>query len=323
MKLPWSKKPWDKYLCTFVVQEFGATGEKGWGDVSEPTSQPPTKEECHELFSPGSSYQCMARYAEGPKAGQFAGVVWHHFEPLPGGLKPKPKEKGKIREKVVEKEPDYAEVMGKYADQVERTLDPLARLFESLEAVRERLGGGVGVAPQPSAVVSEPGYSVPPPEFDGKLPAIMHPYVIHTIAEELKSVVDFAGARFERVLRPAEGEVEEEEEVRLPTLPMPPSRELPGEVEEAVEEEELPEEEIEEEVVEEEVEEEELPAMPEVPEEKEVPEEEAEGEEERACLQCGRTDVALLPSGLCEDCVKRLAQEEAEVEGEEEVESED
>lgn len=212
VKLPWSKKPWEKYLCVFVVQEFGASGEKGWADVSEPTSQIPTMDESHDLFKPGCSYQCMSKYVEGPKAGQFAGVVWRHFETLPGGLKPKERLPKVKKEKETELKPmKFSEIIKGYVGEVDEVLGPMVQLSEVFGKIRESFGVGAG------GQASSP-YTIPPPTFEGTIPILLHPYVVQTIGQEIRAVMDYGFKRIEKITGVPAGEegIEEEEDFVLP-----------------------------------------------------------------------------------------------------------
>ena len=281
------KKPWDKEPCTFVVQEYGLGTERGWVDVTEPSGQCPTKKECMDLFKPGKHYRVMARFISGDKAGQLAGVVWKHYEPLPGGLKPK-KTEVRVRRKKEEEPMDIVTAMDKYAEHLGRTLEPLGKLIEALTTIRENL---FQVSSAPSEASEQPrqvGYEIPPLEFDGKAPWMLHPYVVHTIAEEAKSVIAYGADRLEGIIgkRGMPQEVVEEEE--KPLLP-PLSKYAPEEeVEEVPVEEEMPIEEVE-----------------------EIPEEVPPEEEEKPLMT--------VPS-LIEEERRRLKEAEAEALGEEEVE---
>jgi hypothetical protein len=305
------KKPWDSAPCEFVLQEYGLGGERGWSDVTESTGTLPSKDTARDNFKPGHHYRLLAKYVEGERAGQIAGVAWNHYEPAPGGLKPKEPIK---REKSEAKRADPVAVMSDYAEEVERTLAPLGHILESLDDIRQRLGGGT-----PQRVVGEEeGMGIPPPEFDGKLPVVFHPYVIHTIAEEMKSVISYAGDRFEGILGKS-GEAppvkEEEEEPLLPSIKdyVKPTE---AEVEEKEEEGELEEAEK----PEEEEEEPSLPTLPSAPEAQKPTEEivpaliEEKKEEELAeCMRCGK---AFKPTGegkqdLCPKCIEELTEEPA------------
>jgi len=270
------KKPWDREPCTFVVQEYGLGTERGWVDVTEPSGQCPTIKECMDIFKPGRHYRAMARYISGDKAGQLAGVVWKHYEPLPGGVKPRKTEVAKVRRK--KEEPmDIVAAMDKYAEHLSRTLEPLGKLIDALTTIRETLFQSVPSSPEePQPQQQQVGYQIPPLEFDGKAPWMLHPYIVHTIAEEAKSVIEYGADRLEGILGRRGEEIRVEEEEEKPLLP-PLSKYAP---EEEVEE-EMPIEEVEGEIAEEEIpEEEEEPLMtvPSLIEEEAKPPEEKEAE---------------------------------------------
>lgn len=236
MPLGFFKKKWEKVACTFTLQEYGATGTKGWADITDPVGSAIPKGAASEFFKPGCHYRLIARSIEGDTAGQWVGTVWEHYEPHKGL---KAKEIAAVK-KGPAKPKDPADIMEAYADQVEHVLNPLVRINEVFASIREQL------APQSSEGGPPPeAYTIPAPEFDGKLPAIMHPYVIHVIAEEVKGVVEFAADRMEKAFGggglPAVEE--EEEEDLLPSMSKfreeePEGEVVEGDVVEAAEEEE-------------------------------------------------------------------------------------
>lgn len=226
VKWPFGKRKWEKATCTFVLQEYGAEGVRGWGDITDPTGEVPTKEESMEYFKPGRHYRVMARYIEGEKAGQIAGVVWHHFEKLPGGLKPKEKAPKPKVERAPSKPRDAAELMGEYVDEFVRVATPLAKLNEALAGIREALG----VSSAPPQGGGSSGYQIPPLEFSGSAPWMLHPYIVKTVADEVKSVLDYGFTRAEKMMG-IEGEAvieEEEEELGLPSIRRYARREVPA-----------------------------------------------------------------------------------------------
>lgn len=306
MKLPWRKRPWDKIMCSFVLQEYGADGGKGWSDITEPTGEPISKVEAQEMFKPDKHYRVIARALEGEQAGRFIGIVWQHYEPPKGIVK-----KEVVKEKPPPRPKDVEDIMDEWAERVERTLAPLEKVMDTMERIRERF------APQQQVAREAEGegasYQIPPPEFDGKLPAIMHPYVVHVIAEEIKGVIDYGATRIEKIFgagglpTTAEAQPTEEEEV-LPSLEkFKQKKRVEAEASTEAEEEALPAE----------AEEEELPTLPVA--------KEPEEKEPRKCANCGRTEVevVLLPNGLCEECVSKLAEEEGKESLMEEVEREE
>jgi len=301
-RFPWSRKPWDKVACNYVLQEY--TPGHGWSDITEPAGEAPTVDECREHFKPGSHYRLMARAVEDSldakiKGGTFVGVLWKYYEPLPGGVVAVVKEKPKVEKPSRPK--DATETMKEYVGEVRRVLEPITDIFVVMNELRDSIFPPGEGAPSGEGGGSQ-GYSVPPPEFEGKIPVWMHPYVVHTIADEMKGVIEYGATRLEGVLGkrgpPGMPPEEEEEEVRLPSI-----RAFVKPVE-AAEKPEAPEG-IEEKEVEERVEEE---AVVEEEEEEEVEGEETVPSliEEKPCASCGKV-VPLLPSGICENCAKNLA----------------
>jgi len=319
----WGKKPYEKVPCDYVVQEYDPA-DRGWKDVTESSPELPKVQEAKEFARAGCHYRCIARaleddLKEGIKAGTYVGVPWKFYEPLPGGLKPA--EKPKVPKEEKTRVLDPSEIMDRYVDQLDRTLKPVVKFGEVMARLRDSL-----VGPPPSGEGQEGGnsYEIPPLEYDGKAPWFLHPQVAHTIANEMKGVIDHLGQTMERVLHGAGAEAptptgKEEEEPLLPAMPT-------GREEAPSEEVEEREEEGEEELVHPpEVEKLEAPSAPARPEEGErlVPSLFDEEEEEEPasvqkqvtvslevktpCGNCGEVKP-LLPNGLCEECNKKLSE---------------
>jgi len=282
VKLPWSKKPWEKCMCSFELQEYGADGGKGWVSITEATGSPISKAESQEMFKPDKHYRVIARALEGEQAGRFIGIVWQHYEPAKGLVK-----KEAAKERVPPKPKEVEDVIDEWADRVDRVLQPVEKIMDTMDRIRVRFTPAPTGAPVEGEGAS---YEIPPPEFDGKLPAIMHPYVVHVIAEEIKGVIDYGATRIGEAFgvgglpgKQPPKEEEEEEEV-IPSLAKFKEKrkaaELPPEKEEEEAEEELltipmpKKEEPEEAPIEEKKEEEVVPSL------EEKPEEAPKGEEE-------------------------------------------
>lgn len=216
---------------------------------------------------------------------------------------------------------DPSEIIDKWAEGFKKQLEPIKTFAEAIGELRESLAGIVGspAGGEGPPAAEGPEYTISPLEYDGKAPWMLHPQVVKTVADELKSLIEYGADRLEGIMgkgpAPVMEEVEEEE-VMLPSL----ITEAPAE--EIIEEAPV-EEGVEEEVVEVPVEE--VPVEEggaEAPlEEVLLPYEEAKTipsllEKDLPCAQCGRTDVPLLPSGLCEKCVKEIS-EKAPEEGKE------
>jgi hypothetical protein len=284
LNLPWGKKPWEKCMCSFELQEYGGDGGKGWHSITEPTGTPISKQESKEFFKPDRHYRVIARALEGEQAGRFIGVVWDYYEPYRGLLKKEEEEK---REKAPPKPKEVEDVIGEWADKVDKVLEPVEKIMDTMDRIRGRF------EPASKGESEEGGassYEIPPPQFDGKLPAIMHPYVVHVIAEEIKGVIDYGTKRIGETFgafgvgglpgQPAPKEEEEEE--AIPSISKfkekKKAAEMPPEEEEEAAEEELtipmPEKEEPEEAPIEEKKEEVVPSLEEKPEE--APKEEEE-----------------------------------------------
>jgi len=302
------------------LQEY-APGH-GWGDITEPSGEIPTVDECREHFKPGCHYRLMAKATEDSedakiKGGTFVGMVWKYYEPLPGGVVAV-KEKPKAPEKP-SKPKDATAWMQEYAGDVRRTLEPIKDISLALAELRESL---YPEGSQPGQSAGE-NYEVPALEYEGKAPWFMHPSVVKVWGDQIKSVIEYGANRLEGILGkpPTEGPspIEKEEEFALPSIDKyakPKAPEVPAgleerELEERVEGEEAIEEEVEEEFIEET---ETVPSL--------IEKEKVEGIAlDRPCAHCGKV-VPLLPSGICEKCAKKLAKEGEEHEKELEEESE-
>jgi len=229
VKFPWSKRPWEKEDCVFVLEEYGAAGGPGWVAITEPSGECPTKDDCVEFFKPGCTYRVMAKYIGGDKAGQFAGMVWKHWEPHPlGKARPKEAEAKPARERAEVKPSQVAtRVMGAYAKQLEEDLTPLVSILDLLDTIRQKfsVGGGEGGG----------GPAYPPLAFEGGAPWFLHPWIVREAAQSVTDVLDHAFDRVEKLTKgekaPSEEE-KEEEEVELPSID---EFKEPSEVEEKVE----------------------------------------------------------------------------------------
>jgi hypothetical protein len=278
------KKPWEKIQCTFDLQEYGLVGGKGWASVSN-AGEVVSVVEAAESFKPGKHYRLLARSLED---GKLVGVVWTHYEPEPGGLKEIEREEKKEKTKASS---DPAEIMDRYVDSVGRTLEPIGKFYKAMNELRDSI---FGTQPQVVQVAPE-GDSVPTLDFEGKAPWYLHPYVVRTLGDEVTRVVDHLFSRLESVgLSPGkkgEGK-EEEEDVKLPGLPMVIQPEKEEATEEAPKEEEQ--------------EEEPETLFPEIapPREEEPPEVTAEVSP-IVCLECGE-EKPLGGNGLCADCNKKI-----------------
>jgi hypothetical protein len=211
------KKSWEKEHCAFVLQEYGATGSKGWASITEETETLISKMMALEQFKPGKSYRVLARYLDGDHAGQIAGVVWHHHEPIRGLHEKKTEERPKRQEREKEKAPE--EYIDAYVENLAAALTPIVKLQAVLKDFQATF------APTPAAATSEQtseDFAIPPPEYEGKLPIWTHPMVIKSIFSELNAFVDHTANRFEGLFgtggTKAREEKEEKEEPLLPSI---------------------------------------------------------------------------------------------------------
>ncbi|MBA7691587.1 hypothetical protein ES703_100133 [subsurface metagenome] len=326
------KRKWEKVACTFELLENLPGGTSGgWATITQASGEIPTKEEASEFFKPGRHYRVMARAVEdddkaGIKAGTYAGVVWKHYEPLPGGVV---KEKLKLRAERKTAPADPSKIMGEWAEGLKKQIEPIKTFAEAIgelgDAFAAIRGDSAGVEGPPAA--AGPEYTISALNYEGKAPWYFHPQIITSMGDQIKSVIDYGANRLEGIIGKGAApptEEEEEEEFRLPSLLEEAAEEAIEEapIEEVAEEEvEVPIEEapVEEVMPAEEVIEEEAAEVPieETTEEAgaEAPLEEVETipsllEEGIPCAQCGRTDVPLLPSGVCKKCAKAIAQKE-------------
>lgn len=307
MPFGWGKKKWEKVACNYVLQEY--TAGHGWNDVTEPSGEIPTVNECTEHLKPGHHYRLLAKAVEESedrkiKGGTFVGVVWSHYEKLPGGVeavKVTPKEKTEKS-----KPPqDVVGMMTDYAKEVKRVLEPIADISLALTELRDSLYPGGGVSSGREIPLSDgEDYGIPPLEYEGKAPWWIHPSVAKVWGDQLRQVIEYGATRLEGIMGKSQPPTtpEEKEERLLPSI-MDFGKPTVGleekEMEERVEEEESVEEE--EELTEEPSEE--VETVPSLLEKVEVVEDSGMGE---PCADCGKV-VSLLPSGLCEECAKKRA----------------
>jgi hypothetical protein len=172
-----------------------------------------------EFFKPGRHYQVMAKSVE---TGKFIGIVWRHYEPLPGGIEAKPEREKPPPQPREPQEPRTAsEWMKEYAGEIAETLGPLAELLEALRGIDFFSGG------QAQSAGSNP-QQFPPLDFSGKAPWVLHPYIVREIGEQIKEVSDHIFDRLsglpveaaKRMEAATKTSVEEEEEVEeMPLLP--------------------------------------------------------------------------------------------------------
>jgi hypothetical protein len=295
----WGRKPWQKQLCRYELQEVG--GGRGWHTMDvEPIGDPRPKTDFQEFFSPGHHYRLIARaIEEGDKpSGGFVGVVWTHYEPSLAITKPEVKKEPAKKSRGLSSPAEYLEA---YAKQVETTMGPMIKIANVMSELRDSLFPGAAGNGAPSA---ESPYGAI--EFDGKAPWWMHPAITQNLANTFTQVIDHAADKFQEALRstglgrvPPEEEEEEEEEVEMPSLFEP---------EEEYAEEEEPVEEAEEEVAEEE---EEIIESEEVPEGPKTVPDLVEKTTAKVCANCGE-EKELLPNGLCKECAKKISKETAE-----------
>lgn len=216
----WLKK-WERETCTFELQEYGGAGKPGWATVSNPAGEIPKKDACTELFKPGCHYRVLAKSVT---SGKIVGVVWQHYEPLPGGIQVKAEREERSQQPREARGPRTpSEWMRGYAQEVADTLEPLADLIEAVKGL-DLFGGGGGGSGQGNP------QQFPPLDFSGKAPWPLHPYIVREIGNQVKEVSDHIFDRLSNLPAEAakkmeaqaqstvqEGEEEEGEEVLLPS----------------------------------------------------------------------------------------------------------
>jgi len=176
------KKRWDRAESFFELQEWGASeSERGFSTILQEKKKL-SKQDCAEYFRPGKSYRLLAKSVE---TGQMIGVVWKHYEPIPGAL-PKPVEKPLPTKKEPPKRPH--DHMKEYVNEVKETLEPMQNLFEMLDELR---GDFFGKEDQQAS----PNYQIPPLQYSGAAPWPLHPQVVQTIGNEIKGIVDHVAER--------------------------------------------------------------------------------------------------------------------------------
>ena len=210
MSFQFWKKRWDREESFFELQEWGATeSERGFATILQEKKKI-TQADCAEYFKPGKSYRLLAKSVE---TGQMTGVVWKHYEPIPGAL-PKPMERPQPSKKEPPKRPhDY---MGEYVKEVKETLEPISSLFEMLDELRGGFFGKEGDQSPNPAYVSQ----VPPLQYSGAAPWMLHPQVVQTIGNEIKGIVDHVADRLfgEEQTRPAGTQTQPAPQTQPPTV---------------------------------------------------------------------------------------------------------
>jgi hypothetical protein len=173
-----------------LMESLGAGSKGGWTTVV--MMDTPKKEAYAEYFKPGRLYKLVARDLE---TGTYAKTVWRHYEP--SLIPEKFEEERPSRERPPPEPPSPTEIMGAWAEGLKEYLGPLKTFSEIMKDIRQTLqdisgaGGGQG------------GSGIPPLEFEGKAPWIMHPYVVKNIGDTVKDVTDHFFGRLEEFRKKA------------------------------------------------------------------------------------------------------------------------
>jgi hypothetical protein len=231
-------------VYSYELQECGKA-KGGWTTIAT-TDKFQKAVAFAEYFKPGFMYRLMARDLE---KGTFSQVKWKHFEP---SLEIEKTEKEKEERSPPSRMPTPAEIMTLWAENLEKQMEPVFTFGRVMKSLRESFNEAFG------GTTSESGEGgIPPPQFEGKLPAMMHPYVMREVGETVKGVTDhFFGKLDEfrkKALMPPQGV--ETPSVEFPAIEeyapeaskevaeeRPPSEEKPSEEKPVVAEAEKPEE---------------------------------------------------------------------------------
>lgn len=210
----------DSSPCTYELQEYGGGGEKGWRTIKTADLKI-SKKDVLDAFTPGHYYRLLERSLE---TGKFTKVIWKHYEPRLG-IQDKEAEPKVVREEAPP--PSPAEVMSEYAEGFREYMKPMIVFGEIMKDMRESFFGATGGNPS--------GGEIPPLEFSGKAPWMMHPYVVKTLGDTVNQVIDHAADRFLKPLQkagylPAEEEKPPEEKEELPDLKLPSPKEFKKQV---------------------------------------------------------------------------------------------
>lgn len=193
----------------FELQECtGRGGKGGWTTIAtvDKFGKPAT---FVEHFRPGCIYRLMARDLE---TGQYAKRRWKHFEP---SFEIEKIEREREKREKPPKIPTPDEIMTAWAENLGKQMQPVFAFSKVIADIRESLAQAFPP--------SQGGGGIPPPEFEGKLPAFFHPYVVGEIGETVKGVTDHFFGKLEefrqKAMTPPRGEVTTEvEAVQFPDI---------------------------------------------------------------------------------------------------------
>jgi len=196
----------------YELQEYGSYGGRGWVTIAG-MDKPLKPHECEEYFKPGRIYRLLPRDLE---SGTYKKAKWKHYEPKPGieSHEVSPEALEKLERRRQRRQPASAsEVMTAWAGELQQALQPLMAISDVIATMRDALSKIGGVS------AGEKG-GIPPPEFEGKLPSIMHPYVISNIGETVKDITDNFFTRLEETRQKfmAPPETSETEVASLPSI---------------------------------------------------------------------------------------------------------
>jgi len=163
-----------------LMESMGAGSKGGWTTIV--MMDTPKKEAYAQHFKPGCLYKLVARDLE---TGTFAKTVWRHYEPSMMPEKLGEEEEKPPRPPREERPPTPAEIMGAWAEGFKEYMEPLKAFGDAIKDLRETLqniSGGAGG--------QEESGGIPPLQFEGKAPWMMHPYVVRSIGDTVKDVTD-------------------------------------------------------------------------------------------------------------------------------------
>ena len=202
----WITEKLQRKVYSYELQECGRASKGGWATIATMDKfEKPVA--LAEHFKPGFMYRLMARDLE---KGTYAKVKWKHFEP---SLEIEKVEKEKV-ERAPARMPTPAEIMTMWADSLQKQMEPVFTFGKVMKSLRESFNdafGGTG---------GEGGTGIPAPQFEGKLPAIMHPYVIKEVGETVKGVTDHFFSKLDEFKKKAFMPPQEPEQsaVEFPTI---------------------------------------------------------------------------------------------------------